>query len=89
MVDCAPNATLVVLKDKSHDSKDTLVDATCYRSIVGPLQYLIFTQPHIYHPVNRVCKIFNIATDLCIGVVKAILLRYLKETQEYDLQFIS
>lgn len=37
MTSCAPNTTLMVLKDKPHLSDDTLVDVRYYRSIVDAL----------------------------------------------------
>jgi histone deacetylase 1/2 len=50
-------------------------DATCYRSIVGALQYIMYTRPDIAFSVNKVCQFLHAPTT----AVKRIL-RYLHGT---------
>jgi hypothetical protein len=54
-------------------------DASCYRSIVGSLQYLAHTRPDISFSVNRVCQFLSSPTSEHWSAVKRIL-RYLHET---------
>jgi hypothetical protein len=54
-------------------------DASCYRNIVGSLQYLAHTKPDISFSVNRVCQFLSSPTSEHWSAVKRIL-RYLHET---------
>jgi hypothetical protein len=54
-------------------------DATKYRSIVGSLQYLLFTRPDIAFSVNRFCQFLSAPTTAHWSAVKRIL-RYLNAT---------
>lgn len=57
MVDCKPCHTPCHPNHKllNHGSHP-VTDPSYYRSLVGALQYLTFTQPHIAFSVNQVCQ---------------------------------
>ena len=55
MLDSAPFAKPMTIKDKPTSTDNISTDAILYRSVVGALQYLIFTRPDIVYTVNRVC----------------------------------
>jgi hypothetical protein len=59
-------------------------NATCFRQIMGALQYLTFTRPNICFAVNRVCQFMHAPTDSHWATVKRIL-RYLRGTTSHDL----
>jgi hypothetical protein len=59
-------------------------NATCFRQIIGALQYLTFTRPDICFAVNRVCQFMHAPTDSHCAAVKHIL-RYLKGTTSHGL----
>ncbi|CAN6707198.1 unnamed protein product [Malus baccata var. baccata] len=63
-----------------------IVDPTYYKSIVGALQYLTFTQPDIAHAVNVMCQYMTQPSDLHMHLVKRIL-RYLKGTIHCGLKY--
>jgi histone deacetylase 1/2 len=59
MLKCTPVSTPMSLCDK-HSAEDgtplSTHDSTCYRSIVGGLQYLTMTRPDLSFVVNKVCQ---------------------------------
>nr|XP_028960760.1 uncharacterized protein LOC108170311 [Malus domestica] len=59
-----------------------------YRSIVGALQYLTFTRPNIAFSVNQACQFMHNPMESHVTAVKRII-RYLKGTSEYGIQFQS
>ena len=61
-------------------------DPTRYRSIVGALQYLTLTRPHLSFSVNKVCQFLHSPTTVHREVVKRIL-RYVKGTIGLGLRF--
>ncbi|KAF5464732.1 hypothetical protein F2P56_014786 [Juglans regia] len=63
-------------------------DPSLYRSIVGSLQYLLFTRPDLAFSVNRVCQFMH---ALCLSHWQAVkrILRYLKHTMDYGLAITS
>ena len=67
---CKPHSQLLVNEGKP------LSNATLYRSLVGSLQYLTFTQPDIAFVVNNVSQFMSPHTDVHFACVKRIL-RYL------------
>ncbi|XP_048436131.1 uncharacterized mitochondrial protein AtMg00810-like [Pyrus x bretschneideri] len=68
-----PHSQLLVTEDTP------LPDATLYRSLVGALQYLTFTQTDIAHSVGVVYQFMHQPTDAHFFLVKRIL-RYIKGT---------
>lgn len=52
-------------------------DPTLYRSIMGMLQYFIFTKPDIIYFVNQVSRFMYAPTNIHMETVKRIL-QYLK-----------
>jgi len=65
---------------------DLFFDPTLFRSTVGALQYLCITRPDISFCVNKLAQFMHNPTDLHWQAVKR-LLRYLKQTVHYGLQF--
>ena len=63
-------------------------DPQLYRSTVGALHYLGFTRPDIAFAVHRVSKFMHQLKDPHWQAIKRIL-RYLKNTMDYGLHFIS
>ncbi|XP_017187807.1 uncharacterized mitochondrial protein AtMg00810-like [Malus domestica] len=59
-----------------------------YRSIVGALQYLTFTRPDITFFVHQVCQFMHCPMESHYLAVKRIL-RYLKGTQHYGIQYVK
>ena len=52
MVDCKPCSTPVDTQGKvSIDVGSSMADLTNYRSLVGALQYLVFTRPDIAYAI--------------------------------------
>ena len=49
------------------------LDPTMYRSLVGALQYLIFTMPDLAYVVNLACQYMTTPTYIQFGLVKRIL----------------
>lgn len=60
------------------------IDAAKYRQIVGKLQYLSFTRPHICFVVNKLSQFMHAPSTLHWKAVKWVL-RYLKSTQRYGI----
>lgn len=88
MLESTHFATPIVIKDKPTNSDGDSIDIVAFRSIVGALQYLTFTQPDIIHAINKVFQHFNNPTLVHFKAVKLIL-RYLKGTQHFDLRYLS
>ncbi|KAJ8767562.1 hypothetical protein K2173_017906 [Erythroxylum novogranatense] len=65
-------------------AKDSIVDATRYRKIVGKLQYLSFTRPDIAYPVNKLAQFMH-SPGLEHWQALKRLLRYLNHTIDYGL----
>lgn len=65
MTNCKPFSTPMSPSSKLAALESISVeDLTLYRSIVGTLQYLLFTRPNLYFSVNRVCQYMH---SLCIS----------------------
>jgi hypothetical protein len=80
MFSCKPAWTPLSTTEKlSSHIGDSLgpVDATNYRSIVGGLQYLTFTQPNLAYSINRVYQYIQVPTTVHLTTVKMIL-RFVK-----------
>jgi hypothetical protein len=65
---------------------DLFYDPTLFHSTVGVLQYLCITRPDISFCVNKLAQFMHNPTDLHWQAVKR-LLRYLKQTVHFGLQF--
>ncbi|KAM1551006.1 hypothetical protein ACFX10_043195 [Malus domestica] len=65
---------------------DPLSDAIEYCSVVGALQYLLFTRPDIAFSANQVCQFMHSPTTVHWAAVKRIL-RYLKGTHDHGLLY--
>ncbi|KAM2975746.1 hypothetical protein FF1_001874 [Malus domestica] len=68
-----------------HDG-EPLSNATEFRSVVGALQYLLFTRPDIAFSVNQVCQFMHSPTTVHWAAVKRILC-YLKGTHDHGLLY--
>ncbi|KAM1496471.1 hypothetical protein ACFXTO_031069 [Malus domestica] len=68
------------------DDGDPFNHPTLYRSIVGALQYLVFTRPDIAFPVNQVCQFMQSPMASHYLAVKRIL-RYLKGTMTHGIRY--
>lgn len=77
---CSPNTHLV-----PHDSP-LLPDPTLYRSLVGALQYLTFTQPDLSFAVQQACQFIANPTSNHLQATKRIL-RYLRGSVHQGLSF--
>lgn len=88
MKHCKPVSTPLSASDKlsAHMGEDLKPEeATCYRSIVGALQYLTLTRPDISYSVNKVCQYLHKPTTQHWTAVKHIL-RYLSNTPSVGLR---
>ena len=88
MQDCTSIRTPISTSSTACINDDEPVDATEYRGLVGSLQYLTFTQSDITHVGNRACQHFQAPKKAHMRAVKRIL-RYLKGTIHYNIQFLS
>jgi hypothetical protein len=61
-----------------------VVDPAGYRSIVGALQYLIFTRPNIAYAVQQICLHMHDPRESHLTAMKGIL-RYLRGTLDFGL----
>ncbi|KAM2767079.1 hypothetical protein COP1_022920 [Malus domestica] len=87
MVDAKPISTPVPSgKRLSLYDGEPLSDGSSFRSVVGALQYLLFTRPDIAYAVNQVCQFMHSPTTAHWAAVKRIL-RYLKGTHDHGLLY--
>ncbi|XP_028118901.1 uncharacterized protein LOC114316440 [Camellia sinensis] len=88
MADCKPFSSPMALKPASSSPNDNLPcsNPSLYRSIVGGLQYLTITRPDLAFAVNFACQFMHQPFVQYFVMVKR-LLRYLKGTFGYGLQF--
>ena len=87
MLNCNPISTPVDTKAKLslHDG-DLHSNPTMYRNLVGALQYLTITRRDIYYAIQHVCLFMHAPCTTHYQLVKRVL-RYLKGTSHYGLQF--
>lgn len=64
------------------------IDPTGYRKLVGALQYLTITRPHITHAVNLACQFMHAPLLVHLQGVKRIL-RYVCGTVDHGLRLIA
>ncbi|KAM1055587.1 hypothetical protein PS2_028857 [Malus domestica] len=89
MTDCKPTSTPATAGRRlSLHEGEPLSDATEFRSVVGALQYLLFTRPDIAFAVNQVCQYMHSPTTTHWAAVKRIL-RYLKATHDHALVYTA
>jgi hypothetical protein len=84
MADCKPCATPVDTQGKLSTAGPPVADPTSYRSVVGALQYLIFTRPDIANAVQQVCLHMHDPREPHLTAMKRIL-RYLWGTLDFGL----
>jgi hypothetical protein len=80
MTECKPASTPLATGGKLMAHSGTQLgsaDATKYRSIVWPLQYLTLTRPDLAFAVNKICQFLHAPTDEHWAAAKMIL-RYVK-----------
>jgi len=65
-------------------TSDLYSNPTCYRQILGALQYLIFTRPDICYAINKICQFMHAFIESHWAVVKHILW-FLKGTSSFGL----
>jgi hypothetical protein len=88
MHNCKPTHTPLATDGKLSLTAGDLLspdDATSYRNLVGALQYLTLTQPHISYSVNKVCQFLHAPTTHHLYAVKRILC-YLHGTRGLGIQ---
>ncbi|XP_021305478.1 uncharacterized protein LOC110431103 [Sorghum bicolor] len=86
MTDCKPCSTPVDTQGKLSETEGTPVtDPTTYRSLVGALQYLTFTQSNITYAVQQICLHMHDPREPHLTALKRIL-RYLRGTVDFSLQ---
>jgi hypothetical protein len=87
MLDSKAAPTPIVLTPTLTPSDDdALPDPTAYRSLIGALQYAIFTRLDITFAVNRVCQFMHQPTSTHFMAAKRIL-RFLKGTLDRGVLF--
>ncbi|XP_028106196.1 uncharacterized protein LOC114305326 [Camellia sinensis] len=88
MADCKPYSSPMAFKptSSSHNNDLPFSNPSLYRSIVGGLQYLTITRPDLAFAVNFACQYMHQPLVRHFVMVKR-LLRYLKGTLGYGLQF--
>jgi hypothetical protein len=85
MLNCNPATTPVDTKAKlSATAGSPAPDASLYRSIVGPLQYLTLTRPELQYDVQQVCLHMHAPRDAHWTAVKCILC-YVRDTLDLGL----
>ncbi|XP_019198669.1 PREDICTED: uncharacterized protein LOC109192467 [Ipomoea nil] len=88
MVDCKPLTTPAAVTKLVTPSEELFENPTQYRRIVGALQYLTITRPHLAYAVNRLCQFMHSPTVDHWALVKRVL-RYIKGTLDYGLRLTS
>ncbi|TQE05315.1 hypothetical protein C1H46_009090 [Malus baccata] len=87
MLDCKPiSAPAIPGRRLSLSDGEPLSDLTEFRSVVGALQYLLFTRHDIAFAVNQVCQFMHRPTTVHWVAVKRIL-RYLKATPTHGIVY--
>lgn len=71
---------------KDETTPEPFQEITKYRQIVGSVQYLYLTRPDLAFAVNRACHFMHSAHAQDWVAIKRIL-RYLRHTLDYGLQF--
>ena len=87
LANCTAVPTPMILSEKLTAAVGESLDAaasTCYRSIVGGLQYLTLTRPDIAFAVNKVCQFLHSPTSDHFTAVKRIQ-RYISGTIDFGL----
>jgi hypothetical protein len=85
MVDCKPVSTSVDTQAKvSVESGPPVADPTHFRSLVGALQYLMFTSPDLAYVVPQICLHMHDPREPHLTAMKRTL-RYLRGTLDYGL----
>ena len=91
MSPCKLVDTLASTTKNGLQPSDLYSDPTCYRQIIGALQYLTFTRPNICYAANKVCQFMHFPTESHwaaemkrFTIIKRIL-RYLKGTSSFGL----
>lgn len=85
MRDCKPSTTPVnTYANVSIDTGPPMADLTAYRSLLGALQYLTFTQPDIAYAVQQVCLHMHDPRESHLTAAKSILW-YLQGTLDHGL----
>lgn len=62
------------------------VDPSCYRNLVGALQYHVLTRPVIAFSANKLCQFIHESTDVQLVATKKIL-HFLKGSLCYGITF--
>jgi histone deacetylase 1/2 len=89
MHDCTSCPTPLSLNDNLSLTDGTPLgseDSTCYRSIVGALQYLTLTRSDLAFSVNKVCQFIHAPTTTYWTAVKR-MLRYIQGTHNIGITF--
>lgn len=59
MIDWSSFATPVAIKLSPNELNQVATDPTEYKKIIGSLQYLTFSRPHIQHEVKKFVNTFK------------------------------
>ena len=87
MLTCKPSSTPYSSTTRlTKTQARPLSNPTSFRSLMGALQYLTFTQPDLSFSVNQVCQFMHASIDVHLMVAKRIL-RYLRGTLHCGLLF--
>ena len=88
MSSCNPCHTPADTQTKLDGSGTPVADPTHCRILVGALQYLTFTRPHIAFAVQQVCLYMNDPREPHLNALKRIL-RYLRGTIDHGIQLYA
>ncbi|GKV21544.1 hypothetical protein SLEP1_g31514 [Rubroshorea leprosula] len=89
MESCKPVATPLVQYEKlSKDDRETKVDSSYYRSLIGSLLYLTATRPDLMFVASYLSRFMSAPSKLHLVATKRVL-RYIKGTYELGLWFDS
>eukprot|EP00253_Pinus_taeda_P028123 PITA_28123 len=87
MQHCRPMATPMITNWKKIDaSKDTEVDPTLYRQLIGSLMYLVNTRPDICYAVNTLSQ-FMVEPKRAHWAAAKHVLKYIRGTVEHGLMY--